>query len=203
MSADDLNLLAYYLNKAPTEELHRIDDFRFTPFPKLSGSTRERAIGDVILFLKSVDTLDDRLDYMTWFYCWLVSQNVFGPWMLYRLDESSAEQYAQFPERLERAMSFPAFDAKMGARISEHGCSACIMTKDTAIDRPQHEVICMYIPHAVPYVAVCPLALVSLERLTSAISSVLQSEGAQLAVGNYANLQGAMAAAKEDFALMD
>ncbi|KAH6924767.1 hypothetical protein HPB50_024193 [Hyalomma asiaticum] len=199
MSSEDLNSLCNYLNLLSAEELHRIDDFRFSRFPRLSGSTRERAIRDIRSFLESVDPLDLRLEYVGWFYSWLASQCVFQPWTVYRLDASSAARPANLPERLEHAMRSPTSHTKMVAMMDRFGRYACIMTRNPAMDTLRHEVTCVCVWNMIPYLAVCPVAMTDVRRLGRALSTVLRGEHAQRAIGNYQTCWDALTAATNNF----
>ncbi|KAH6923396.1 hypothetical protein HPB50_001035 [Hyalomma asiaticum] len=202
MSHQDLNSLCYYLNLLHPVYLHRIDDFRFSSWPRLSGSTRERAVRDIRSFLESVQPVSLRVGYVAWFYCWLMSHHVLGPWLAYRINVSPAPSYDNLyyiPERLADAMGFPSCGATLATSLNRFGRFACIVVRDTVSGTLQ-QVVCIRTFDECPYLVVCPLASTHVRRLRSVLSTVLRGDPGELLVACGSSLNAATLEVATDYA---
>ncbi|KAH7939502.1 hypothetical protein HPB52_013342 [Rhipicephalus sanguineus] len=205
MTSVDIDLAFSFLSLATVEQLRNIEEMNIPWLPPMRGQGgREHPVRALRRTVESCPVLEQRLERLACFYCWMAPLQVLQPWTLMTLGDVFQEE--SFSEaalliRIANAIRDLGRETTFVTAESETLVYGCVLVQDTEPRAPAH-VICMCCWRSLPFMALYAPDTKVLPLLDVALTAVLGCDTEPLLCGlheflceaynevhNYANRQ--------------
>ncbi|XP_049511949.1 uncharacterized protein LOC125940187 [Dermacentor silvarum] len=197
MTTKDVEALCIRLGQLSAEELHSLDDVKAPWLSRLKGKTPERAVSRIQRSLHAVVSLDHRLAYVAWFYCYLMRRDKLRPWLLYHYDVPAATvDCSELLGHLVSSLMVPIADTTAMQASQGGALHACLLTMEPGLAPYDHKLLCLCLWPGLPFVAAHSSGLRIQRRLMIALGRVLRDIPVEVVGGVYGDLDSVFGAAR-------
>lgn len=188
MTEKDIEMVCEVLHGMSEAEVRSLGDDGIWWLPHIASVPRLVAIGSIRSALREFETMDNRVFCIAWLFLCLTERQHIHVWRSYRIDYCAAALSGRLSlhERLASALAHPGSHTKY-AKVERAGAVyACIMATRAELQSLDHDVICLCIPHSLPYIFVHSTS--DEDHLNAVLERVFQKRAAEIFVGCFDDL---------------
>lgn len=175
-----------FLSIATAEQLRDFDEKNIPWLPPMRGQrSTEQAVRALRRTVESCTVLEQRLERLAYFYCWMMPLQVLRPWTLMTVGDVFKEESfseATLLTRIANAIRDLGRETTFVTAESETLVYGCILVQDIEPRAPAH-VICMCCWRSLPFMAVYAPDRKVLPLLDVALTAVLGCDTEPLLCG--------------------
>ncbi|KAL3244122.1 hypothetical protein MRX96_047280 [Rhipicephalus microplus] len=156
MTEKDIDLICSSLDRMTEREVQSLSETQFWWLPDIESVPKVEATRCVRNALRGFEGVHRRLLAMAWLYCCLAERQELGSWYTYCFSRgpSAAVDRFSLPDKLARFLKERGDSTVCDKTQRENAVYACIMTAKVPPNSADHNVLCLCIPRALPYVFV-------------------------------------------------
>ncbi|KAL1415167.1 hypothetical protein MTO96_029684 [Rhipicephalus appendiculatus] len=175
MTEKDIEMVCEVLHGMSEEDVRSLGNAGIWWLPHIPLVPRLVAIGSIRSALREFETMDNRVFCIAWLFLWLTERRHIRVWRSHCIEYCTAalSDRLALHERLASTLAYPGSHTKYVMVERADAVYACIMATQAELESLDHNVICLCIPHLLPYVFVH--STTDEDHLNAVLERVLQS----------------------------